>query len=1694
MNTTTSALCTYIASNTIALEPSTKPATAETPAQQTNHATSVLHTTKESDAFSKRDHRGNAQPSDRRKNTLDQQGTSHRGVRLNLGQKSIGTDLAEDGEPHHLKEGSLESTNRNKRLQDHRERRFSTPRKDTFTPTINVVTGSKTDHLTGLPPYVDSIKIRATMGATPIKHSNKQEGRHPSHPGLAGYQDKDQTQTQNLNSRSISLAETEQPETNSLQTSLPYGPSDCPTKEPLSTERGGPSSPMHSSSTLTSPLIPDSVDVVLNADEPPIISRELRHHHQRRFAGERMKPHTAKWIAQRIQESDTPAAVGILSAWTHHARRLEASEATIIELNGVPDSDIVEALNELRSPKRFIQGSKGNKLTMRVILSTIDHSQTLETTALLDSGCTGSTIHTRFVKNNNLPTKRLPRPIPVYNADGTLNANGAITETCKLRMTVQDHVEEIEFAVSDIGSSDVYIGHDWLKQHNPSVDWNKSRILMDRCPHTCDFTSGMDEDEPHIETYALNEEQTPLEEGDRLFIFDLDGYFDTLLINRTNYEYVLKYDPTRAESKVWTDVVPSQYHDYEDIFTKKDFDKLPERRPWDHAIELTPGFKPVDCKTYPLSPQEQEKLKEFVDENLRTGRIRPSSSPMASPFFFVKKKEGALRPTQDYRKLNDATIKNRYPLPLISELIDKLGNAKIFSKMDVRWGYNNIRIKEGDEWKAAFRTNLGLFEPTVMFFGLTNSPATFQSFMNSIFKPLIDRGVIAVYMDDILVFTETQEQHTTVVRDVLKILRENNLFLKPEKCTFHQPEVEYLGLIVGNKKARMDPTKVSAIRDWPIPTKKQEVQRFLGFCNFYRRFIKDYSKIAKPLTILTGDIPFEWTTHQQNAFETLITAITTQPVLALPRPTGQFRLEADSSDYAIGAVLSQFQDNKWHPIAYLSKSLTETQRNYEIYDKEMLAIMLALDEWRHYLIGASEPFEIWTDHQNLQYFRQPQKVNRRQARWLTELQQYHFKLLHKPGSTHTKPDFLSRPPGLDKGENDNKNVVLLPEYHFKSLMTQVNDTVTPTEAFPEAIRTRLTRIPRDKYDKQARRGLDTNDPDWINHGHGHITYKDRLYIPADLPLRTDIIQQHHDSITAGHPGRYKTQELITRDYWWPRMQGQIRKYIDGCDLCQRKKPHREKPRNPLHPHEIPSRPWQHISIDLITGLPESNGYNAILVIVDRLSKMIILVAIRDTLTSLQTAEIYRDHVWSKHGLPRKVISDRGPQFAAQFMKDLHTLIGVETNLSTAFHPQTDGQTERINQEVEQYLRLFINHRQTNWNEWLTCAEFSYNDKVHSSTGFSPFYVNYGRHPDKGTTVHREVKSQSATEFAQTMETIWEETAAALRLAAEQMKRYYDQHRNESRTYKPGDLVWLEGSNLSTDRPSKKLDDKRFGPYPIISKVGAAAYKLKLPRTWKTIWPVFNEVLLTPYTSPHFESQKQPPPPPPILIDQEPEYEVQEILDSKLSRGRLKYLVQWKGYPEPHERTWEPTSNLKNAPDAIRDFHRTHPSAPRPLNFDSLHFQPIPQYTQPDEQEIARTPSWTNGKIPTDTWNETRANIASSASCIAAPTLPEPPSLPLHDNDGWGPIDRTDSWTPIPQPEPRRNQHHTTSRRHLSRSPPPITDALTLVPGLPVELALMIQEELTTERDAHNREHSTMHWSTCKRGSCPYHYGHDSWRY
>jgi len=1179
--------------------------------------------------------------------------------------------------------------------------------------------------------------------------------------------------------------------------------------------------------------------------------------------------------------------------------------------------------------------------------------------ALLDSGATGLFLSTSFVKMNNLNTRQLERAIPVYNVDGTLNQGGSIREEVDLVMLYQGHTGKATFAICDLGDKEAIIGHTWLYSHNPEIDWTNGEVKFTRCPPKCRVKISKKKQSKQLKKRRTSTFPVPkspeekieqrnissirklrlgLENDDRLFaVWHHPVINATQTISQKLAEGHAQALP-ETQKKTFEDIVPSQYHEYRAVFSKESFDELPDRKPWDHAIELKPDAEPHRCKIYPLSPNEQGELDAFLDENLKSGRIRPSKSPMASPVFFIKKKDGSLRLVQDYRRLNDMTIKNAYPLPLISELINKLSKAKYFTKLDVRWGYNNVRVKAGDEWKAAFRTNRGLYEPLVMFFGLTNSPATFQTMMNDLFKELIDEGCVVIYMDDILIFTETLEEHQRIVKRVLKVLAESKLYLKAEKCSFEQTKIEYLGLIISAGQIEMDPVKVEGVSKWPIPSNVKEVQSFLGFINFYRRFILDFSDMAKPLHNLTRkDSVWKWDDACQKAFDELKNAVTSSPILIFPDENKSYKIEADSSDYATGAVLSQEgNDGKWHPIAFLSKSLSPVERNYDVHDKELLAIIRSLEEWRHYLEGARHKFDIWTDHRNLQYFRTARNLNRRQARWSLYLSRFYFDLFHRPGRISGKPDALSRRPDHGKGENDNQDVILLKPEWFKIQALKQEHVILSGEESPLLQRIRNSKDYDDRVVKAVEelRKSNTNSIDgaeWTEE-QGLLLFRGKVYVPRDPTLRRDIVHAHHDSQIAGHPGRWKTLELVGRNYWWPGISRYIASYVQGCDRCNRTKTFPARPLGQLTPTQIPSDTWQIISVDLIVGLPESQGQDSIMVVVDRLSKMIHVIPTTEKLSSEGLARLFRDHVWKHHGLPQQVISDRGPQFVSGFMKELNGLLGIKIASSTAYHPQTDGQTERINQEVEQYLRLFVNHCQDDWTDWLALAEFSYNNKVQASTRQTPFMLNFGKHPRLGIEPLRDAKHPAVEEFTEKMKVARQEAEAALSQAADDMSRYYDQQRGIAIQYKVGDMVWLDGKDLTTERPSKKLSDKRYGPFEVTKVVSPSAYKLKLPSTMR-LHPVFNTVKLRPYFPDKIDRPIQERLPPVIEGDM-PEWEVEYIKDSKIKNKVLKYLVKWQGYPH-EECTWEPLANLGNALDSVAEFHRRHPSAPRQNIFSGV---------------------------------------------------------------------------------------------------------------------------------------------------------------
>ena len=1137
--------------------------------------------------------------------------------------------------------------------------------------------------------------------------------------------------------------------------------------------------------------------------------------------------------------------------------------------------------------------------------------------ALIDSGAGGVFIDKKLAHEKQLAMTPLDRKIDAYNADGTKNAAGTIEHCVWLKVQIGKAKVHTRFLVTGLGEDRIILGLSWLKEFNPKIDWKKGTVDIDSQHIKTSFTKVLKKaiemtNMKIISPDTLNEEAfvdmitpTLFEEGDE----------EIFIRAKTSISQELAHKTEGEKTKI---ILPEEYEEYRSVFEKKPSERMPERRKWDHAIDLKPDFLPKDSKVYPMSPEEQEKLNEFLDENLRKGYIRPSKSPMASPFFFVAKKDSKkLRPCQDYRRLNEGTIKNAYPLPRIGDLLDKLKGAKVFTKLDLRWGYNNVRIKEGDEWKAAFKTNKGLFEPLVMFFGLCNSPATFQNMMNDIFTVELNEGWILIYMDDILIFAEDKNKLRELTKKVLRKLHNNDLFLNLEKCAFEVTEVEYLGMLIKENLIMMEPTKLAGIRDWPTPTTVKQVRSFLGFGNFYRKFIGHYADIARPLNDTTKkDLPWNWTEACQNAFDKLKEEFQKSPVLLMPDSSKPFVVESDASKWATGAVLRQQDINgEWHPCGYISHSFSPTERNYEIYDRELLAIVRALEEWRHYLQGSTFPTVILSDHKNLTFFRTAQKLNRRQARWSLFLSEFDLKLLHTPGSRMIQSDALSRRPDHVTDDTDNEDVILLPD----SIFVKIVDTELQGKI--------QTETSSDEFFMKALLALKEHGPlpitskldEWSTYD-GLLFFRNRCYIPPSLDLRREVVRRNHDTLSGGHPGHLKTLELVRRSYWWPGMTVFIRNYVAGCAICQQMKVNT----HPSSPGLFPIRaqpnatPFSQVTCDFITDLPESDGFDSLMVVVDHGStKGVISIPCNKTIDAEQTALNYIEHVYKRFGLPTSFLSDRGPQFSSKVFKEMARLLGIKTLQSTAYHPQTDGETERVNQELEIYFRIFCTNNPNTWKQMNALMEFCHNQRVHSVTKKSPFQLMMGFDPIDIPLAFDRTNAPTADQRLKELLEARNEAAAAHELARQKMAE------RSTRGFTPfqlHDKVWLDGRNLKIGYPSRKFAPKREGPFEITKVLGPVTYQLKLPNTWK-IHPVFHASLLSPYkeTDVHGSNFTSPPP---DLIDGNEEFEVEAILGHKPWGRSQRYLVKWKGYPIS-EATWEPTHNLKGAQDILAEYRLIH---------------------------------------------------------------------------------------------------------------------------------------------------------------------------
>jgi hypothetical protein len=1085
--------------------------------------------------------------------------------------------------------------------------------------------------------------------------------------------------------------------------------------------------------------------------------------------------------------------------------------------------------------------------------------------------------------------------------------------------------------------------------------------------------------------------------------------------------------------------LPDRLKDFTDVFSPVNAATLaPNREDVDLAIDVQPGSQPPYGPLYPLSPAELEVLRQYLQENLEKGFIRYSKSPAGSPILFVPKKDGTLRLCVDYRGLNAVTIKNRYPLPLISEIMDRVSGATCFSKIDLKDAYYRIRIKPGDEWKTAFRTRYGHFEYLVVPFGLTNAPAAFQSYINQALRGLVDDFCI-VYLDDILVFSRTEQEHTDHLRQICGRLREAELYAKPSKCQFYKKRMEFLGFVITVDGVEMDPQRVQTIKEWKAypPKTYRDIQVLLGFCNFYRRFIRDYARLARPLTMLLkgskngrkmGDFDKEWGDKQRQAFLRLLGAFEQAPLLRHYDPNAPCRVETDASKYALGAIFSQKKENGlWHPVAFFSKQFKGAELRYGTPDQEMMAIVEAFKHWRHYLEGSRYPIEVLSDHQNLQRFMTQKRLNGRQARWCYYLTPYDFHIVYRTGRTNPadapsrRPDYMSQAPEQQEGQEDltllstlkakernyaqdqcpprkvssallstqeikmarvmkirdpqlrqviaqgvdvlgqwpTKSPVKNPGYPVRCLiiedagrLQECSKEADPLLGIVEAQKVTRRRAKEatqeelplqdepssglrqllaaaqgdDPYSRRVLKELAT--PEGTARAHyskaadGLLLYKERLYVPQQRSLICELMQLYHDDPLAGHWGVTKTFELLQRKFKWQNMRQDVELYVKTCPTCQGLSAPRHKPYGELSPLPQPAKPWKEISLDWITQLPPSRykgrEYNSILTIVDRYTKMAIFLLAEETMDAVDFAEMFYNEIECRFGPPTGIVSDRDSRITSQFWSDVCYHSIVKRKLSTAFHPQTNGQSEALNRIVEGYLRAFTSLEQMNWAGLLPTATFAYNNSFNHTTKMSPFKAMYGYDPDFHVDVEDNVPGGRTAPAAKDRVRKLHELREALQRQSAQahaaQARYYDQ-RHTPVEFSRGSLIKLSTKNLKL--ADKKLQPRFIGPFRVLEKIGSQAYRIALPEKYSRLHDVFPVQLLERY---HPREEAVSKMPLPDLEQDEDEYEVEEVKDRQMIKKSVHYLVKWAGWPSEYNQ-WIPEGDMLNAQKAITAYER-----------------------------------------------------------------------------------------------------------------------------------------------------------------------------
>ena len=908
-------------------------------------------------------------------------------------------------------------------------------------------------------------------------------------------------------------------------------------------------------------------------------------------------------------------------------------------------------------------------------------------------------------------------------------------------------------------------------------------------------------------------------------------------------------------------------HKYRDVFTTKEGD-LGRTNVIRHEIKLTGNHAPIKCRPYRVGYKQRQIINEEIQKLLDKRVIRPSSSPWAFPLVLVPKSDGTTRMCVDYRKLNEITVADSYPLPLIHDTLDTLGAKKplFLTTLDLCSGYHQIEMSPESQEMTAFTSHAGLFEYETMSYGLRNGPATFQRMMSLVLRGL-EHDICLLYIDDILVFSGNFDRHLHDLEAIFKRLRKANLKLRSDKCLFARKEIKYLGHIVSKDGIQVDSNKTSVVQNYPIPSTSKEVKAFLGLCNYYRRFVKDYAKIAHPLNALTSKkVQFKWTEECQVAFDTLKQKLVQAPILMFPNFDLPFSVLSDASQYSVGYVLAQTVEGTERVIAYGGHALDSTQQNYTVTEKELLAVVEAIKAFDPYI--RTTKFTVVTDHSAIKWLFSRSEPKGRLGRWVMLLQQYNFEVIHRSGKSITHVDGLSRRPYPPKQSEGN-------ETHDMYLAAVSTRHETTTSEALQLVHELGNDMPEQKLTGNQLRQLQLNDEGlkpifaylernelpstvretrqlvtqiddyliqdgilyhfWIPSGKGPLTDRSRLQLVIPASLRHDLLFAFHDSSLAGHLSQHKMYLTIRARYYWPKMSADINNWVASCEVCSKVNKTPKTHRGQLMPIPV-SRPFQHVHTDIVGPLPTSeDGNKYILTLVDAMTRYVEAIALPDQ-TAIRIAKAIFENVYCRWGAVEVLISDRGTNFLSQIIQELCRFMGTRKAQTSSLHPSGNGMVERFNQTLCNILARLTAEKPHRWDQFLAPALFAVRSAVNESTGYSPLFLLTGREPSMPWETILPNLDHPSPSVRQFIKDMFERVETARELAKDRnieaqgkMKKYYDS-KSTFKDYQVGDKVWIYSP--ATKVPGRKLKFYYIGPFYLVKKVSPVNFKVRACDTHK----------------------------------------------------------------------------------------------------------------------------------------------------------------------------------------------------------------------------------------------------------------------